>query len=43
LGEQFQITLETELTLLKGLLEGGDELAAKDLTQHPLGEEVVVW
>ena len=32
LSEEFQVSMEAELAVLKGLLEGVDELAAKDLT-----------
>ena len=43
LSEEFQISLEAKLTVLKSLLEGIDKLAAKDFTQHFLGKKVVVW
>jgi hypothetical protein len=43
LSEEFQISLEAELAILKSLLESVDELAAKDFTQHPFGKKVVVW
>ena len=42
LSEEFQISLEAKLTVLKSLFEGIDELAAKDFTQHPFGKKVVV-
>ena len=42
LSEEFQISLEAELAILKSLLKSVDELAAKDFTQHPFGKEVVV-
>jgi hypothetical protein len=41
LSEEFQVTLEVELAVLKGLQEGVDELAAEDFTQHLLGKKVV--
>ena len=34
--------MEVELTFVKSLFECVDELAAKDFTQHFLGEEVFV-
>ena len=43
LREEFQISLEAELAILKSLLERIDKLAAKDFPQHFLGEKVVVW
>ena len=42
LSEEFQISLEAELAILKSLLESVDELAAKNFLQHFLGKEVVV-
>src|ERR1700739_4607696 len=42
LSEEFQISREAELTFLKSLFKGIDELAAKDFTQHPFGKKVVV-
>jgi len=42
LGEEFQISLEAELAILKSLLERIDELTAKDFTQHFLGKKVVI-
>ena len=42
LSEEFQISLEAELAILKSLFERIDELAAKDFTQHPFGKKVVV-
>ena len=41
-SEEFQISLEVELTILKSLLQRIDKLAAKDFTQYPFGKEVVV-
>ena len=43
LSEEFQISLEAELAILKSLLERIDKLAAKDFPQHFLGKKVVVW
>jgi len=43
LSEEFQISLEAQLAILKSLLERIDELAAKDFTQHAFGKKVVVW
>ena len=43
LSEEFQISLEAKLTVLKSLFERIDELAAKDFTQHCFGKKVVVW
>jgi hypothetical protein len=42
LREEFQISLEAKLTVLKSLLERIDKLAAKDFPQHFLGKKVVV-
>jgi len=42
LSEEFQIALEAELAVLKGLLERSNELAAKDFPQHFFGKKVVV-
>ena len=42
LREEFQISLEAELTVLKSLFERIDKLAAKHFTQHPFGKKVVV-
>ena len=42
LSEEFQISLEAELALVKSLFERIDKLAAKDFTQHPFGKKVVV-
>ena len=42
LSEEFQISLEAQLAILKSLLERINELAAKDFTQHPFGKKVVV-
>src|SRR6202166_3711724 len=42
LSEEFQISLEAKLAILKSLLESVDKLAAKDFTQHPFGKKVVV-
>ena len=42
LSEEFQISLEAKLTVLKSLLESVDELAAKYFPQHPFGKKVVV-
>ena len=42
LSEEFQISLEAELAILKSLLERIDEFAAKDFPQHPFGKKVVV-
>ena len=42
LSEEFQISLEAQLTVLKSLFERVDELAAKDFPQHFLGKKVVV-
>ncbi len=41
-GEELQVFGEAELTILEGLPEGRDELAAKDLTQYRFGQEIVV-
>ena len=43
LSEEFQISLEAEMAILKSLLESVDKLAAKDFPQHPFGKKVVVW
>jgi hypothetical protein len=42
LSEEFQISLEAKLTVLKSLFERIDKLAAKDFLQHFLGKKVVV-
>ena len=42
LSEEFQISLEAQLTVLKSLFERIDKLAAKDFLQHFLGKKVVV-
>ena len=42
LSEEFQISLEAKLTVLKSPFERIDELAAKDFPQHLLGKKVVV-
>ncbi len=42
LREEFQISSEAKLTVLKNLLERIDKLAAKDFPQHFLGKKVVV-
>ena len=42
LREEFQISLEAKLAILKSLLERIDKLATKDYLQHFLGEKVVV-
>jgi hypothetical protein len=43
LSEEFQISLEAQLAILKSLLESVDELAAKDFPQDSFGKKVVVW
>ena len=42
LSEEFQVSREVELTIVKGLFERLDELATKDFPQHPFGKKVVV-
>jgi len=42
LSEEFQISLEAKLTVLKSLFERIDKLAAKYFTQQPFGKKVVV-
>ncbi len=42
LCQKLEVPVEVELALLKGLFESVDELAAKEFTQHFLGQEVVV-
>ena len=42
LSEEFQISLEAKLAILKSLLERIDKFAAKDFPQHSLGKKVVV-
>src|SRR6266852_1850227 len=40
LSEEGEVTVETELAITEGLLEGVDKLSAKDLTQHLAGKKV---
>src|SRR5215472_9025021 len=41
LSEKLQFSLEAEQSVLEGLLECVDELAAKNFPQHPFGEKVI--
>src|SRR5205814_1888415 len=41
LGEKLQVSLEAEPSVLEGLLERVDKLAAKDFPQHLFGEKVI--
>lgn len=42
LRQKLQVSVEVELAILKSLFECVDELAAKEFTQHFLGQEIVV-
>ncbi len=42
LCQELQVSMEVELAVLKSLLEGVDEFAAKDFPQHRFGKEVVL-
>jgi hypothetical protein len=42
LSEKLQVSLEAEHSVLEGLLERVDELAAKNFPQHLFGEKVIV-
>src|SRR5207253_9751888 len=41
LSEKLQVSLEAEQSVLEGLLERVDELAAKDFPQHLFGKKVI--
>jgi uncharacterized membrane protein len=41
LSEKLQVSLKAEQSVLEGLLERIDELAAKDFPQHVFGEKVI--
>src|SRR3974377_1964329 len=42
LRQKLQVSVEVQLAILKSLFECVDELAAKEFTQHFLGQEIVV-
>jgi len=42
LRQKLQVSVEVQLAILKSLFERVDELAAKEFTQHLLGQEIVV-